>query len=253
MSLLPAALRIAERRGMKIPAGLEFGMRSVHANFESTHGFRWPFPGRWAVAEGPFTKNGGTCPSVPGDGLCVAKTWSGMASGGIPATTILLVGYRLTDVLAESDDKLRAKRVRVIDALTPSELVAERRSGEEADLYGANLRGANLRGANLRGANLYGANLRGADLYGANLYGANLYGADLRGADLRRADLCRADLYGANLRGADLCRADLRRADLRGANLYGADLCRADLYGANLRGADLCGALNVPAHAAGAS
>jgi hypothetical protein len=223
MSLLPAALRIAERRGMKIPAGLEFGMRSVHANFESTHGFRWPFPGRWAVAEGPFTKNGGPCPSVPGDGLCVAKTWSGMASGGIPATTILLVGYRLTDVLAESDDKLRAKRVRVIDALTPSELVAERRSGEEADLRGANLYGANLYGADLRGASLYGANLRGADLRGANLYGANLYGANL---------------YGADLRGADLRRADL---------------CRADLYGANLRGADLCGALNVPAHAAGAS
>ena len=63
-----------------------------------------------------------------------------------------------------------------------------------------------------------------ANLGGANLTGADLGGADLRGADLREADLRGAYLIEADLREADLSRADLSRADLRGAYLSRADL-----------------------------
>ena len=88
------------------------------------------------------------------------------------------------------------------------------RTGERANLRGANLCDADLSGANLCDANLRGANLCDADLSGANLCGANLCDANLRDADLRRADLSDADLSGANLRRADLSDADLSDADL---------------------------------------
>ena len=173
MTLLPAALRIAERRGMKLPAGeLEYGLRQGRSNFVSSHDFRWPFPGRWAKASGPFTTSADPCPAHEGDGLCVGQSWSGMASGGAPADVVLLVAWRHADVLARSSEKIRVKRAFVVDAFTVFELLDERKSDELANLYGANLYGADLYGADLRGANLYGANLRGANLYGANLRGA---------------------------------------------------------------------------------
>ena len=53
------------------------------------------------------------------------------------------------------------------------------RSGEEADLIGADLREANLIGANLIGADLSRADLREADLRGAYFRGADFRGAYL--------------------------------------------------------------------------
>ena len=195
--------------------------RAVHPDLRSSRGFRWPWPGNEAVAPLPagreFT-HGDPCPQFEGDGLCLAKTWQGAASGGIPAITCLLVEFDDGDVLGEDDDKLRVSRCRVVDVFDAPALI---RDGWCA---GANLCGADLRGANLRGANLRGADLWDADLWDANLRGANLWGANLRGANLRDANL-----WGANLRGADL----------RGANLWGANLCGADLWDANLRGANL--------------
>lgn len=126
---------------MKIPEGCEFGMRTVHPDFTSSRGFRWPFPGRWAKASGPFTKSDDPCPSYPGDGLCVGLSWRGMASGGIPAAAVLLVAFREADVLARKVDKLRARRVFVVDVVTPGALLAERQADESADLTGANLTG----------------------------------------------------------------------------------------------------------------
>ncbi len=187
MSLLPAALRIAERRRMTIAAGLdEFGLRACHPDFTSRGRFRWTFPGGWTQANGPFdADNAGGCPRAEGDGICVALTWRAMALGGIPATLVLLVGWKSADVLGRDAEKVRVKRAYVVDALTVAGLLAERRADEEPmDLRYANLDGANLYGADLRGANLGGADLRGANLYGADLGGANLGGADLRGANL---------------------------------------------------------------------
>jgi hypothetical protein len=237
LSLLPAALRIAERNGAKVPDGLTWGLRSIHPDFTSSRGFRWPFPGKWAVASGPFTKSSDPCPSLPGDGLCAGLSWYGIASGGISSNVVLLVGWRASAVLGESEDKIRAKRVYVAEIITFAALLAERSNDEDlnlygADLYGANLRGANLRGADLYGADLYGANLRGANLRGADLQGANLQGADLRGANLQGANLHRANLWGANLHRADLRGANLQRANLQRANLQRADLQRANLQDA---------------------
>ena len=188
--------------------------RAVHPDFRSSRGFVWPFPGGEAVAAGPFTDrpNNG-CPAHEGDGICLAHSWSGVASGGIPAITVLVCDYDPADLLGTEPDgsKVRVKRGRVLRVVDFPATLRGDVPRDEALLY-ANLSGANLRDANLRDANLSDANLRDA-----NLSGANLYGADLRGANLRRADLRRADLHGADLHGADL-----NGADLNGANLSGA-------------------------------
>ncbi len=218
--------------------------RACRPDLRSSHGYRWPWPGNEATAPLPddreFTR-GDPCPRFIGDGLCLAKTWRGAASGSIPAITCLLVEFDPGDVLGEDDDKVRVSRCRVVDVFDGPALI---RDGwcRRADLGHANLRHANLRGADLGGADLRGADLGGADLGDANLRGANLGDANLRGADLRGANLRDADLRGANLGGADLRHADLGGADLRHVNLWGADLRHANLGGADLRHVNLWGA-----------
>ena len=165
--------------------------RAVHPDLRSSRGFRWPWPGNEAVAPLPDGKEfsrGNPCPEFEGDGLCLAKTWRGAASGGIPAITCLLVEFDAADVLGEDTDKLRVSKCRVVDVFDAPALIRDGwRAGanlEGADLRGATLRGATLRGANLRDANLRDATLRGATLRDANLRDANLWGANLRGANL---------------------------------------------------------------------
>ncbi len=203
--------------GRVMPAGCDsWAMRSVHPDLRSSHGFRWPFPGNWAECDfDGLTTNVGGCPQHEGDGVCAATTYAGMASGGIPAITLLLCAYISHDVLGSESGKFRAARILVVDVIDGVRLLRE--SGSSA---------------NLRGANLFGANLRSAKLFGADLSYANLRRANLRHADLRRADLRCADLVDANLRDANLT----------GANLYGANLTGANLTGANLTGANLRGA-----------
>ena len=209
--------------------------RACHPDLRSSHGFRWPLPGNEAVAPLPdsdeFTR-GNPCPQFEGDGLCLAKTWAGAASGGISAITCLLVEFDEADVLGEDADKVRVSRCRVVDVFDAPALV---RDGWCA---GANLAGAYLTGANLGGAYLTRAYLGGAYLTRAYLTRANLAGADLGGADLGGAYLAGANLGGANLTRANLTRANLAGADLGGANLGGADLTRANLAGAYLAGAN---------------
>ncbi len=217
---------IVEREQATLPASFDsWGIKSAHPDLRTYGGYRWPFPG--SVAECDPTRivhsNRGACPSQPGDGLCVGLSWRGMAWGGIPARTLLLVAYRAADVLGEDapEGKLRCPRVAVVALVDGERLLRE--AGAHADLRGADLGGADLRDADLRHADLRGAHLRGAHLGGADLGGAHLGGAHLGGADLRDADLRHADLRGAHLRGADLRDADLRHADLRRADLWGAD------------------------------
>ena len=182
-------------RDRALPEGYaRWAMRSCWRDLTSSRGYRWPWPGSVAEAPGPiFEDNTSPCPQAVGDGLCVALDAEGMASGGIPMVTVLLVAVRHEDVLASDAHKVRVRRALVVDVVG---------IGRGANLYGANLYGANLNGADLSDANLNGANLNGANLCGANLYGANLYGANLYGANLYGADLNGADLRGANLCGA---------------------------------------------------
>ena len=200
---------IVEREHATLPDWCDsWGIKSVQPDLR-THGgyqwpYQWPYPGHTAECDPDrlVPENTGACPSQIGDGLCVATSWQGMASGGIPARTILLVAYASTEVLGRDDaaGKLRLPRVAVVALVDGQRLLRE--AGASADLTDADL--------------------RGADLCRANLYGADLCRANLTGADLTDADLTRADLRGADLRGADL-----RGADLTGANLYRADLYRA--------------------------
>ena len=197
----PLELPAIEEAVASLPEGLVgegmlLALKTVRPDLRTSHGYRWPYPGSWATAETPDSSYQGVCPQTVGDGICLGKTYAGMASGSMPARTLLLCGYYPADVLGENEKKLRVVRALVLELL----------DGEQAlqNATGADLQGANLHGANLRGADLHGANLRGADLYGANLRGADLYGANLRGADLRGADLEDADLRGADLQGANL-------------------------------------------------
>ena len=129
--------------------------RACHPDLRSSYGYRWPWPGNEAVAPLPdgaeFTR-GNPFPRFEGDGLCLAKTWRGAASGGIPAITCLLVEFDQSDVLGEDDHKIRVSRCRVLDVFDGPALI---RDGwcHGADLSGANLGYADLRGADLRGAN----------------------------------------------------------------------------------------------------
>ena len=145
--------------GRTLPKGCDtWGLKTVRADLTTSNGYRWPYPGSWAEAAGPFnTDDLGPCPTSVGDGLCVAWTYRGMASASVSARTLLLVAYSSRDVLGGDRDKVRLTRVRVVELLD-GEAVAR------ADLSGADLYGANLSGADLSGAYLYGANLSGANL-----------------------------------------------------------------------------------------
>ena len=200
---------IIERAGATLPDGCDrWGIKSTRPDLTTRGGYQWPYPG--GVAECDPTKiiasNRDAFPEAEGDGLCAALTWWGMASGGFPARTLLLVAWASGDELSDLDPhKVRVSRVHVVALVDGERLLREKGAG--ANLAFANLTGANLAGANLTGADLTGANLRGANLTGANLTGANLTGANLAGADLTGADLTGANLTGANLTGANLAGA----------------------------------------------
>ena len=226
--------RITE--GRCLPEGCDtWGIKSVHPWLRTRNDFQWPASGWVTVpSDGIDQENTSPCPSRPGDGLCVANTWKGMASGGIPARTLLLVAYSSADVLGGDDHKVRVSRVCVVEVLDGTGVLAP---GD--DLRGAYLPGVDLRRANLSGADLTGAALTDADLTGATLTGVNLLRADLRRAALAGATLAGADLTCANLADAGLTNADLTDANLWRANLTDADLTCADLSGANLGGVNL--------------
>ena len=144
---------------------LVLGWRAVQPDLRSSRGHRDPFPGGWALplddgrdwSAPPFPDAAPSCPSSKLGGYCVAHTWQGARSGGIPAHTVLLVGYRSSDVLgANQAGKVRVRARVTLDVI---------------DLPGL------IRAGHFRGANLYDANLRGADLRGADLSHADLYGA----------------------------------------------------------------------------
>ena len=187
--------------GRELPEGCDaWGVRSVHPDGASRHGFRWPLFAGWVEAPGPIRyANTDPCPWSAGDGICLAYSWGGMASGGIVARTLLLCAHSASDVLGRSPggDITRLRRVCVVAVVDGERLIREH--GRNADLRAANLSGANLSGADLSGADLSAANLAGANLTGANLRGANLWCANLRGTNLNVAKRSGANLSGTRL------------------------------------------------------
>lgn len=138
-----------------------YAFRSVHSDFRSSRGFVWPFPGQEAVAAGPFTdRHDNGCPAYNGDGICLATTAAGMASGQIPATTVLVCSYDPADLLGTEPDgsKVRVRRCRVesvhdFPAVLRGDTETHPALPTKANLTGANLTGANLTRANLTRAN----------------------------------------------------------------------------------------------------
>jgi hypothetical protein len=184
--------------GRTLPKGCDsWAIKSVRPDGKTYHGFQWPLTKKTVKAAGPMLPHKNACPNADGDGLCLATSWKGMASGGIKAVTLLLIGYQSANVHGgdKAEGKLRVSECVVVEVIDGQQLLIDRGAG--ADLGGADLRGADLGGADLRGADLRGADLGGADLGGADLRGANLRGANLRGANLRGANLRGANLVGA--------------------------------------------------------
>ena len=229
--------RITE--GRNLPEGCDtWGIKSVRPGLRTRNDFQWPASG-WVAVDGIVQENISPCPCRQGDGLCVANTWRGMASGGIPARVLLLIAYSRADVLGGDDHKVRVSRACVVEVLDGARALAPGDDLRGAYLTGADLGGADLGGADLRRAYLTGADLTDANLTGANLASANLPDAKLSGADLTGADLTDANLHGADLPGANLTGANLTYANLAYADLTGVDLSGADLGGADLAGVDL--------------
>ena len=128
------------------------GFRSVHADLRSRDGFRYPWPGGWAECDPHGRKHStGPCAQFVGDGLHVAKTFRGAGSGGISPQTLLLAAFLPADVLGEDSDKVRVKRLYVVEVVALTALLPI----ISAYLGGANLRGADLRDADLRGAKIW--------------------------------------------------------------------------------------------------
>jgi hypothetical protein len=195
-------------------------------------------PGAVLEAHDVNSNNRTGCPGRRGDGFSVALGFAGAAQANGPTITVVRVAYNEVDVLGGDTEKVRVRRLRVLDILDVSKMIRDGKFAganlDEANLNRANLYGANLDRANLYGANLDRANLDRANLYEANLCEANLDGASLNGANLDRANLCEANLCEANLDGASLNGANLDGANLDRANLDRANLDRANLDRANL-------------------
>ncbi len=172
--------------------------RAVRPDFRSRHDFVWPFPGKVAKAPGPFwTDNTGGCPTAVGDGLCLAKTWDGSASGGIPAITVLVCEFREKDVLGEDHDKIRVRKTKVLRVVDfPRFLTGMGRGIKHAEVLPQSLRGISLRGAILGGVDLCGRDLSYADLRRSYLEDANFRGANLTNVQIRGADTTNADFSG---------------------------------------------------------
>ena len=146
--------------------------------------------------------------------------------------------------LAEDEDKIRFRKIRLIRPISFSEIFRPNANLTTAklnrvELAGAKLTGADLTDAALSDAALSDADLRNADLYNADLTNTDLIHANLTDADLRYANLINADLRNTNLTNANLIYADLTDADLTNANLTDADLTDADLQYADLTNVNL--------------
>jgi len=132
---------IVEREHAILPEGFDsWGIKSVRADLKTHGGYQWPYPGNVATASDVDLTNTGACPRRKGDGLCVTSTWEGMASGGIPARTLLLVAFRASEVLGRDDDagKLRTSSVAVVSLVDGDRLLQQK--GTKANLFRANLK-----------------------------------------------------------------------------------------------------------------
>ena len=174
--------------GVQAPDGMILGWKAVRPDGRTHDNYRWPLAATDVQADpnGRAFELGDACPSFPGDGLCIAISWKGAQSGGLPAITGLAVAYREADKLGGDSTKIRVKGCRVLDVLDIPRLLREGH-GSGADLAGADLARVNLTDVNLTGANLARVNLADANLTRVNLARVNLTGAYLTDANLAGA------------------------------------------------------------------
>jgi uncharacterized protein YjbI with pentapeptide repeats len=152
-----------------------------------------------------------------------------------PTQSLLLTSAGHSDAAAETDEielaaasapAVRAEPQRLYKDWAFDEKLASH--AEWVESHGRTGQRADLSGAELEASDLISVNLRLADMHDANLRASDLLLADLRDACLVRADLEEACLVGANLEGANLEGASLETAmglvprQFAGANLRDA-------------------------------
>lgn len=111
------------RRRSFQPGQLKLGWKIADHNMKTHNGYQWR-AGQWHVPQHSFESifggvtTSGECPQYQGDGLCLAKTWTGATSGNIyPSgdTKIMLIAYADEHVLHNSHvDKYRVRACYVI-------------------------------------------------------------------------------------------------------------------------------------------
>ena len=123
---------------------MAYALKTIREDGTTRNWFKWPDKGPIEEISNIDPANNGPCPGRLGDGICLGKTFFGMAQGGIPARHILTIRYRQKDVLGEDSEKLRVRSCIVLKRYTIKEYL---RNKKDADLQGANLQGADLQGA----------------------------------------------------------------------------------------------------------
>lgn len=131
VNLIPVTV---DREQATMPAWCDsWGIKSVRPDLRTYGGYQWPWPGQTAACDpnALVPANRDACPSQEGDGLCVATSWRGMASGGIPASTMLLVAYASSEALGGDTEngKLRLPRVAVVAVVDGLRLLRESGAG----------------------------------------------------------------------------------------------------------------------------
>ena len=122
-----------------------YALKSIQEDGTTRNRFQWPDKGPVEELSALNLENTGPCPSRHGDGLCLGKSFAGMAQGWIPTRHILTVRYRKEDVLGEDSQKLRVSRCVVVKRWTALEWI-NAHPHQRSYLQGAYLRDAQLKG-----------------------------------------------------------------------------------------------------------
>lgn len=159
---------------VKVPKGMDVGLKFTSPTQTTHGGFQWPDPGKWTV---DFGEDWNPAPCA-GGGVHAATTITAAQSGGGRYTHAMLVAWHPSEAATSPDEpgKVKARRIKTLCRLDMAELI---------------------RAGNLSRSNLTGSNLSRSDLTESNLSWSNLSWSNLSRSDLSRSDLtgARADKW----------------------------------------------------------
>lgn len=119
--------RYKNERTAWAPAELKLGWKVADKDMTTRYNYKWeegtwhvPKPSLESLVKGMTTEL--DCPEIAGDGLCIARHWSGAFSGGAPMspdTKLLFLAYIPDHVLCDrGGEKLRVKSCYLLSSAT---------------------------------------------------------------------------------------------------------------------------------------